>query len=124
MAEDPAARIAKWNTKYNTERIKATLDEMRPTMLANVTAVYPMITAMELQVKQVCDGTGVPTIQYPFYLNFGRELWALSRKEISGESLAKEAATLIAKWKARGLTEGLLQAIRTDVFNVAAPVAP
>ena len=121
---DPARRIAKWNAKFDTERVKATLDVMRPAMLANVTAVFPLITAMELQVKQVCDGAGVPTIQYPFYLNFGREIWALTRKEVSGESLALEAATLIAKWKARGLTEALLQAIRTDVFNVAAPIAP
>ena len=121
---DPTKRIANWNVKFNTERIKATLDEKRPAMLANVTAVTPMITAMELQVKQVCDGAGVPTIQYPFYLCFGRELWALSRKEISGESLAIEAAILITKWTARGLTEAVLQGIRTDVFNVSAPIAP
>jgi len=124
MAEDPAARIAKWNTKYNTERIKATLDEMRPAMLQKVTAVFPMLTAMELQVKQVCDGSGVPTRDYPSYLAFGRELWALGRKEISGESAALEAATLIAKWVARGLEQTLLQAIRSQVFNVPAPVAP
>ncbi len=121
---DPAKRIANWNVKYNTERIKATLDEKRPAMLASVTAVYPLITAMELQVKQVCDSTGVPTIQLPFYLNFGRELWALSRKEISGETLAMEAANLITKWVGRGLTQAVLQSIRTDVFNVGAPVAP
>ncbi|MCX6842683.1 MAG: hypothetical protein NTX53_10420 [candidate division WOR-3 bacterium] len=121
---DPTRRIAKWNAKFNTERIKATLDDMRPTMLQNVTAVFPLITAMELQVKQVCDGSGVSTIQYPFYLNFGREMWALSRKDISGESYAKEAAILITKWTARGLTQAVLQALRTDVFNVAAPVAP
>jgi hypothetical protein len=121
---DPTKRIANWNVKYNTERIEATLDEKRPTMLANVSAVFPMIAAMELQVKQVCDGAGVPTIQYPFYLNFGRELWALTRREVSGESLAIEAATLIAKWTARGLTQAVLQSIRTDVFNVVAPSAP
>jgi hypothetical protein len=121
---DPTRRIAKWNAKYDTTRIKATLDDMRPTMLQNVTAVFPLITAMELQVKQVCDGSGVSTIQYPFYLNFGRELWALSRKDISGESYAKEAAILITKWTARGLTLAVLQALRTQVFNVAAPVAP
>jgi hypothetical protein len=69
-------------------------------------------------------GAVVATIQYPFYLNFGRELWALTRREVSGESLCKEAAVLIAKWKARGLTEAVLQAVRTDVFNVVAPVAP
>ena len=121
---DPTRRIAKWNAKFNTERIKATLDDMRPTMLQNVTAVFPLITAMELQVKQVCDGSGVSTIQYPFYLNFGREMWALSRKDISGESYAKEAAILVTKWTARGLTQAVLQALRTQVFNVAAPVAP
>ena len=121
---DPAKRIAKWNAKYDTERVKGALDAMRPAMLANVTAVFPMITAMELQVKQVCDGKGVPTIQYPFYLNFGREIWALTRREVSGESLALEAAVLITKWVGRGLTQSVLQAIRTDVFNVAAPIAP
>ena len=121
---DPTKRIANWNAKYDTTRIKATLDAMRPNMLANVSAVFPMIAAMELQVKQVCDGAGVPTIQYPFYLCFGREMWALSRKDISGESFAREAAILIAKWVARGLQQPVLQAIRTDVFNVAAPIAP
>ncbi len=72
-------------------------------------------------MKQVCDGAGVPTIQYPFYLCFGREMWALSRKDISGESLAQEAAILTTRWTARGLTAAVLQGIRTDVFNVAAP---
>jgi len=121
---DPTRRIAKWNAKFNTERIKGILDDMRPAMLANVTAVFPLITAMELQVKQTCDASGVPTIQYPFYLNFGREIWALTRKEVSGESLAQEAAVLIAKWVARGLTQPVLQAIRSEVFNVGAPIAP
>jgi hypothetical protein len=121
---DPTKRIANWNTKYNTERIKAILDEKRPAMLASVTAVFPMITAMELQVKQTCDASGVPTIQYPFYLNFGREIWALTRKEVSGESLAQEVAVLLTKWTARGLTSSVLQAIRTQVFNVGVPIAP
>ena len=121
---DPTKRIANWDAKFDTTRIKATLDQKRPSMLASVNAVTPMITAMELQVKQVCDGAGVATIQYPFYLCFGREMWALSRKDISGESLAKEAAILITKWTARGLTAAVLQGIRTDVFNVSAPIAP
>jgi hypothetical protein len=121
---DPTKRIANWDAKYDTTRIKATLDAKRPAMLQSVTAIYPMIAAMELQVKQVCDGAGVSVITYPFYLCFGREMWALTRKDISGESMAKEAAVLIAKWKARGLTEAVLQGIRTDVFNVSAPIAP
>ena len=65
----------------------------------------------------------MPIIQYPFYLCFGRKMWALTRKDISGESLALEAAILITKWTARGLTSAVLQGIRTDVFNVSAPIA-
>jgi hypothetical protein len=124
MPIDPTKRVNNWNQKYNLERVNAILTEKRPTMLQSMSAVAPLIAAMELQVKQVCDGAGVATIQYPFYLCFGREMWSLSRKDISGESLAKEAAVLIAKWKARGLTEAVLQGIRTDVFNVSAPIAP
>ena len=124
MPMDPTARIDNWNQKYNLERVNAILTEKRPRMLEHVSSVIPLLAAMEQQVKQVCDGSGVATIQYPFYLCFGRELWSLSRKDISGESLAKEAAVLITKWTARGLTQAVLQAVRTQVFNVAAPVAP
>jgi hypothetical protein len=31
---------------------------------------------------------------------------------------------IIAKWKAEGLTEAVLRGIRTDVFNIAAPIGP
>ncbi len=120
---DPGKRIANWDEKYNLERINAILVEKRPTMLQNMAVAFTSIALMETQVKQVCDGAGVATIMYPYYLCFGREMWSLSRREMSGESLALEAATLIAKWVARGLTQSVLQAVRTDVFNVAAPVA-
>jgi len=124
MATDPTKRIAKWDAKFKTDRVKATLDDLRPDMLSHVQAVFPLIASMEGQVKQVLDSAGVPITDYPWYLDFGRELWRLQKNEVSGESLAQEAATLIAKWVARGLTQAVLQAIRTDVFNVAAPVAP
>jgi hypothetical protein len=118
---DPVKRIARWNTKYNTERIKATLDELRPAMLASVTSVFPLLTAMELQVKQVLDMAGASVIEYPFYLNFGREMWRLKRSDFSGDALAEEAAVLIGKWVARGLTQSVLETIRTQVFDVSAP---
>ena len=118
---DPTKRIAKWNVKFNTERVKAVLDELRPTMLENVNAVFTSIVAMETQVKQVLDTEGVPTINYPGYLAYGRELWRLTRKEISGTSMQLEALVLLNKWVARGLTQSVLEAIRLQVFNVSAP---
>ena len=124
MPIDPVRRIAKWDAKYDTTLIKTNLDKMRPTMLQNVTAIFPMIASMEMQVKQTLDAAGVPTTDYPGYLAFGREVWGLTRKDISGESLAQAVAILIAKWVARGYTQSVLQDIRTQVFNVGAPVVP
>ena len=124
MPIDPTKRLNNWNEKYNLERVNAILTAKRPSMLQNMSAVLPLMAAMEIEVKQTCDASGVPTIQYPFYLCFGREMWALTRKEISGESMSLEAATLIAKWVSRGLEQTVLQAIRSQVFNVPAPVAP
>jgi len=121
---DPTKRIAKWNAKFNTERIKGVLDDLRPSMAASVQAVFPLLVSMETQVKQVLDGQGVATIDYPFYLSFGREVWRLLRQEVSGESLKQEVAVLVTKWAARGLELPVLQAVRDDVFNVGAPSAP
>ena len=121
MATNPDQRIAKWDQKFNTERIKGALDDSRSRMLTNVTAVFPLITAMEIEVKQVLDGEGVSMAIYSQYLCFGREVWSLQRRGVSGETLAIEAATLVAKWVARGLDQTVLEKIRTDVFNVSAP---
>jgi hypothetical protein len=118
---DPTKRIAKWDAKFDTTRIKGALDAMRPTMLEHVNAVFPSITSMETQVKQVLDQEGVATILYPSYLNYGRELWSLTKSEISGTSMQLEALVLLNKWVARGLTQSVLEAIRLQVFNISAP---
>jgi hypothetical protein len=121
MPTDPVKRIENWDTKYNLERINAILTEKRPKMLEHVGTAFISLAAMESQVKQVLDLQGVSIITYPFYLCFGREMWHLTQIEVSGESLAVEAATLIGKWVSRGLTQSVLEVIRTGVFNVAAP---
>ena len=121
MATNPAQRIANWDAKFKTDRVKAVLDDKRPNMFVNVQAVFPLITAMELQVKQVLDGLGVSLALYGMYLSFGRELWSMTRKEISGESAAMEAGVLLQKWVGRGKTQAVLEAIRSQVFNIPAP---
>ena len=121
MPINPAQRIANWNAMFKTDRVKAVLDDKRDQMYMNVQAVVPLLAAMELQVKQVLDGLGVSVAQYAMYLAFGRELWSMTRKEISGESAAMEADVLLQKWVARGLTQAVLEAIRTQVFNIVAP---
>ena len=124
MSMNPAQRIAKWHDKFNTERIKGVLDDSLERMFVNVQAVFPMITSMEEQVKQVLDLQGISTMYYGMYLCFGRQIWSLQRRGISGDSLAAEVATLVARWASRGLSQTLLEIIRTQVFNVSAPAGP
>ena len=56
-------------------------------------------------------------------LCFGREMWSKG-KAYSGETYAIEAQVLLDKWVARGLTQSVLESIRTDVFNTGAPTPP
>jgi len=121
---DPARRIENWTAKVTPERTAEQVTPQLTSIKQNAAHVMNDIVQMETQVRQVLNGAGVTCIHYAFYLCFGRELWSRIRNGMDGESLAIEAAVLIAKWKARGLTEAVLQAIRTDVFNVSAPLAP
>ncbi len=121
---DPTKMAANYNDKVTAER---TAEQVTPQLSAihnNAANVMVEINAMEQQVRAVCNAGSVPTIQYPFFLCFGRELWALKRKGIAGASFAAECALLIAKWVARGLPQPVLESIRTEVFDAAAPVAP
>ena len=125
MPGDPIKRVGNWDTAYDTAAIKAQIDKKRPDMLARMTAQTTSIVSMEAQVKQTVDALGGTVIEYPFYLCYGRELWHITHQtEMSGEAAAVEAELLIVKWVARGLTRSVLEAIRTQVFNIGPPSSP
>ena len=112
-------RTAKWNLKYDPERIKAITEAGKPTYLEHATAVNNSIVEMEVAVKQVLNGEGVSVSDVPDYLCYGREMWSKTQK-YAGETMAIESATLVAKWVARGLDQSVLEKVRTDVFSVGA----
>jgi len=119
---DPSRRINKWVAKSNTERMKATLDEMQPDMIRNYAAVTAEMWAIETKVKQVVCQHSVQSILMVSYLNFGRQMFKLQRsRQHDAKVLELEAKGLIEKWSARGLDPIVLAAVRTEVFNVAAP---
>ena len=119
---DPAKRAARWKAKYNTERIKGTLDDLKEDMAARYEAAVADLVAMELKVKEVLNQCGVSTAMYVPYLNFGRQLYKLSRQQhISGESYAMAAKVLLDKWHARGCDADVLAKVRSKVFDVGEP---
>jgi hypothetical protein len=116
---DKMKRFTSWNVKYNTERIKATLDAMRPDMQARYQAAMVSMMAIDTKVKQTLNVHAVSTILYVPYLSFGRQIWKLSRQQdISGESLQLAAKVLRDKWRARGLDADILLDVQKNVFSV------
>ena len=119
---DPNQRQMNWQTKTETGKVKAILDDLRPDMLKHYEAAVASLCEMETKARQTLNGAGVHTIMYVPYLNYARQLYKLSRQQgISGESFALGAEVLLQKWAARGLDSAVLARIRTEVFDVVAP---
>ena len=119
---DPVKRVSAWMRKYNIERVKATLEELKPEMAQRYQAAVADLYAMEMKTKEVLNAQGVQTILYISYLNFSRQLFKLSRKrKVSGESMQLAAQVLLDKWKARGCDPKVLALIRTEVYDIEAP---
>jgi len=73
------------------------------------------------QVKAICCSHGALVMLFPFYISYGLELDKLQRMELSGESIAMEAEVLLQKWVGRGLAQAVLEAIRSQLFDIPAP---
>ena len=119
---DPNQRLMNWQIKTNTGKVKAILDDLRPSMLKHYEAAVASLCEMETKARQTLNAAGVHTIMYVPYLNYARQLYKLSRQQgISGESFALGAQVLLDKWSARGLDSAVLARIRTEVFDAVAP---
>ena len=116
-------RTAKWNLKYDPDRILAITTAGKPTYLEHTSATNNELYAMEIAVKQVLNSAGVSVAAVADYLCFGREMWSKCKTH-AGETMKMEAAILITKWSSRGLSTSVLESIRTDVFNVGPPSGP
>ncbi len=120
MKNDTVKRIEKWRVKTRPERVCATLKDMRGSMERNTEAAQALLVAIETRAKQVLNSADVPTILYPFYLNFAREIFSRMLK-FSGPSLVREVNVLLEKWVARTLDRQVLERIRDEAFAVPEP---
>ncbi|MEO0085609.1 MAG: hypothetical protein ABIK37_03160 [candidate division WOR-3 bacterium] len=122
MAVNAEQRVRHWDKKFNVGRAMAAIEAQRQKMLERYEAAVTALCAVEEQVRQVLNSAGVQTIDYIWYLNYGRELFRLSRRKgIAGESMALAAQVLLEKWQHRGLDGEVLAAIRTEVLSIGEP---
>jgi hypothetical protein len=113
-----AQRIAKYLAKTVPATMSLKIASVLSTMKTDFASVTDDLVEMEIALQGMLNGAGVPTIQYPFYLSFGRELWALGHTGISGDSATGVAQDIKDKWEGQGLASATLIAIAADLFSI------
>ena len=118
-----AQRIDKYSSKSTATTVSLIVAGQLPGMRSGFADPQGMsaLAAKEAQIQGLLNGSSpaVPTIEYPFYLNFGRELWKLTRKGIDGTALAAAAQDLFDKYVSYGLTGAVLTNIALTCFSQA-----
>ena len=89
----------------------------------NYSRAYARLRGIEQQVRDVLCAHGVALMLFVPYLNFARRLDRLSRT-FEGETLCIEAAVAVARWACKGLSQAVLEDIRSRVFAIDPPTGP
>lgn len=95
-------------------KVAARLTGMKSGFAAAVTELVPI----EQQIQGLLNAAAVPTIQYPYYLAYGREIWGMRNRGIDGDALTAMTQSLHDKWEANGLATATLITIADTVFNI------
>jgi len=95
-------------------KVAAVLSGMKTGFSAAINDLVPIEQATQDRLNLAA----VPTIQYPFYLNFAREVWAKKFRGIDGPGLLASAQSLHDKYVTYGLDTAILVDIADSVFTL------
>lgn len=122
VKKNDAQRIAAYIAKTVPTTVGLKVASMLSGMKAGFGTATSGLVAMEMAVQAFCNGEGdIPTIQYPFYMNFGRELWSLDFRGIDGPGLLFQAKARLVKYTSYGLDAAALKALALAVFSIVLP---
>lgn len=110
-------RIDKHAANYAPTTVGLKVAAQLGTMKSGFMAAVGPLVQVGFKIQAVLNKAGVPTIQYPFYLNFGREMWHLYSIGVHGPAFLDRATDLHAKYVSYGLATAELKVIAIDVFN-------
>jgi hypothetical protein len=120
MPKDSAARrSARYQAKLKPERVKEDLEANREQMIQNQKVAMEEIVRIETAIKSLLASEPVPSVQYIWYLDFGRQVHKLMGKFSGGYALQTEVTLLMDRWVARHLDRKVLERIRFEVFSPA-----
>jgi hypothetical protein len=120
--KDDARRIGAYIAKTTPTTVGLKVAAQLVGMKSGFASAMAELVPLEIQIQTILNDETVPTIKYPFYLNFGREMWRKKNAGIDGGPLTAEAEVLEVKYKGQGLTGAVLARIALDCFNVV--IAP
>jgi len=89
--------------------------------VANYGAVYGLLENAVAQGREVLCAAGVSPVWFAYYHSFTREIFKLTRQELSQGAMAAAYARIAEKWRLRGLDEPVLKQIGIVVFNLPWP---
>jgi len=124
MVREASRRGKKYEAKVDAEVLSRQTTALKPLMVKGQAEYFPAITSLEEKVKKLVEAEGVTTLEVRDYLNFGREIYELSRK-FSQTTLQAEAQLRVNKWVSRGLDGSLLvQIAQLEGVTPSAPPTP
>jgi len=113
-----AQRTAQYDAKTAATtvglKVAARLTGMKTGFEAAVNELVPILQ----QVQGLLNADNVPSIRYPFYYAFAREIWHKRNEGIDGDSLVTSAQSLHDKWVSNGLETAHLIEIADSVFSI------
>ena len=116
-----ANRTDKYDAKYVAATVSLKVASQLSTMKSGFASPGGMadLYAKEVLIQAALNTVtpSVPTIFYPFYLSFGRELWSLGHRGIGGAALLDAAHATKTKWLAFGLTGSTMDVVAA-VFSL------
>ena len=94
--------------------VAARLSGMKTGFEAAINDIVPVMQ----QIQALLNTAAVPTIRYPYYYAYGREIWTLRNAGIDGDALTAQVQSLHDKWEANGLATATLVTIADSVFSI------
>ena len=117
VGESIKRRVARWNAKYNTERIAAILGAKSERMGERYAVQAEMLGRVDQRISEVTDAAGVSVISRMWYKAFGREVCRIWRT-IPSSCQEREYDVVRYKWTARGLEPALLASVKAAVIEL------
>lgn len=117
MVLSGARRAAKYSAKIVGDVVKNRIDAQKDAMVANATPEFTALATKEADIGGYCDAQGINVMLKPFYMSYGRKLYALQKKH-EGLAYEQEACIATYAWQRRGLAVATLIYIANAYFDV------